>query len=98
MLFLFALLLAFQDIPDWLKRAHEAEHPTKVRRSTAARNAFRRSHPCPATGDTTGPCKGCVVDHVIALRCGGRDDPSNMQWQTTADAKAKDRIERHCEN
>ena len=35
-----------------------------------------------------------VVDHVTPLACGGRDDASNMQWQTTADAKAKDRFER----
>jgi hypothetical protein len=34
-----------------------------------------------------------VVDHVIALKRGGADAPSNMQWQTIADAKAKDRIE-----
>jgi hypothetical protein len=26
--------------------------------------------------------------------CGGADDPSNMQWQTKADAKAKDTTER----
>lgn len=63
-------------------------------RSTAAHNAFRKSHPCPATGNTEGPCRGYVVDHVVPLSCGGRDDPSNMQWQTTADAKSKDRVER----
>jgi hypothetical protein len=34
---------------------------------------------------------GYVVDHVIALVCGGRDNPSNMQWQTVADAKQKDK-------
>jgi len=27
-----------------------------------------------------------------ALKCGGPDDPSNMQWQTTPDAKAKDKL------
>jgi hypothetical protein len=37
---------------------------------------------------------GYVVDHIIPLACGGRDDPSNMQWQTTAQARAKDRYER----
>jgi hypothetical protein len=63
-------------------------------RSTAAHNAFRASHPCPATGNTVGACRGYVVDHVVPLACGGRDDASNMQWQTTADAKAKDRVER----
>jgi hypothetical protein len=33
------------------------------------------------------------VDHVQALKHGGADSPSNMQWQTTAAAKAKDRTE-----
>jgi hypothetical protein len=62
-------------------------------RSTAARRAFQRSNPCPATHKTTGPCPGYVIDHVIALKRGGPDAPSNMQWQTVAEAKAKDRIE-----
>jgi hypothetical protein len=34
-----------------------------------------------------------VVDHVRALKHGGADDVSNMQWQTRAAAKAKDRWE-----
>ena len=34
-----------------------------------------------------------VVDHIIPLKRGGADAPSNMQWQTKADAKAKDRWE-----
>ena len=38
---------------------------------------------------------GHVVDHRVPLACGGADAPSNMQWQTTEEAKAKDRIERH---
>jgi hypothetical protein len=41
---------------------------------------------------------GYVVDHICALACGGQDDPRNMQWQSVADGKAKDRIERkHCD-
>jgi hypothetical protein len=35
-----------------------------------------------------------VVDHVVPLACGGRGEPSNMQWQTIAEGKAKDKIER----
>jgi hypothetical protein len=58
-----------------------------------ARRAFRAEHPCPATGTTTGACPGYVIDHVIALKRGGPDEPGNMQWQTKAEARAKDRIE-----
>lgn len=63
-------------------------------RSTAARTEFRQMNPCPATGSTKGPCKGYIIDHVVPLACGGPDKPSNMQWQTQADAKSKDRVER----
>ena len=68
----------------------------RIKRSHAAKAAFEREHPCPATGKTSGRCPGYVVDHVKALECGGPDDPSNMQWQTTSDAKAKDKTERQC--
>jgi len=68
----------------------------RIKRSHAAKAAFEREHPCPSTGKTSGRCPGYVVDHVHALECGGPDDPSNMQWQTTADAKAKDKTERLC--
>jgi len=40
--------------------------------------------------------RGHVVDHVIPLACGGEDSPRNMQWQTIAEGKAKDRWERNC--
>lgn len=36
---------------------------------------------------------GYVVDHICALACGGLDAPKNMQFQTIADAKAKDKWE-----
>jgi len=37
--------------------------------------------------------KGHIVDHRRALVCGGLDAVSNMQWETIAEAKAKDRWE-----
>jgi hypothetical protein len=63
-------------------------------RSQSARLAFVRQTACPATGLHKLPCKGYVIDHVIPLACGGADAPSNMQWQTVADGKAKDKVER----
>ncbi len=63
-------------------------------RSRTQVNHFRASHPCPATGHTRGRCSSYVVDHVIPLCAGGADHPSNMQWQTVAEAKIKDRAER----
>jgi hypothetical protein len=65
-----------------------------IKRSAPAKRAFQKSSPCPATGKTTGPCKGYVVDHVKPLACGGASAPANMQWQTTAAAKLKDKTER----
>jgi hypothetical protein len=65
----------------------------RIARSETAKHAFERSHPCPATGKASGACPGYVVDHVVPLKRGGADAPGNMQWQTTAAAKAKDRIE-----
>jgi hypothetical protein len=65
----------------------------RIQRSPAARASFRRQHPCPATGQTSGACPGYVIDHVQALKHGGSDRPGNMQWQTKAAARAKDRWE-----
>jgi len=32
-----------------------------------------------------------IVDHIMPLACGGADAPSNKQWQTSDEAKAKDK-------
>jgi hypothetical protein len=66
----------------------------RVKRSQSAKFEFKQQHPCPATGAHKGPCKGFVIDHINPLACGGQDSPSNMQWQTVAEGKAKDRLER----
>ena len=63
-------------------------------RPTTAEIYFRLAHPCPVTGQTSGPCKGYVIDRIIPPVCGGAEAPENMQWQTLAEAKEKDRWEK----
>src|SRR5206468_2765637 len=65
----------------------------KITRSPQAKHEFQKSHPCPSTGRSSGACPGYVIDHVMPLKRGGADSPSNMQWQTEAAAKQKDRWE-----
>ena len=59
----------------------------KIKRSQAARKIFEKQ-----TGYPHGR-PGYVIDHIKPLKEGGADDPSNMQWQTKAEAKAKDKVE-----
>jgi hypothetical protein len=75
-------------------RACRRDHRGREIRSATAKRDFEVSRPRPATGRSDGPCPGYIVDHVKPLACGGADAPSNMQWQTVAEAKEKDRIER----
>lgn len=81
---------AFADraAPDILRDKHG-----RIARSTTAKTAFKHLQPCPATGLSYGRCPGYIIDHIVALKRGGPDAPTNMQWQTVADAKAKDRWE-----
>ncbi len=60
----------------------------RIKRSAAAKEAFEQQ-----TGYPHGR-PGYVVDHIKPLACGGSDSPDNMQWQTVAEAKAKDKTER----
>jgi len=66
----------------------ERDSHGRIKRSESARRAFERE-----TGYPHGR-PGYVVDHIVPLSKGGADDPSNMQWQTTQEAKAKDKTER----
>lgn len=65
----------------------------RIQRDPQAKRDFQKATPCPSTGRTSGSCPGFVVDHVNPLKRGGADSPSNMQWQTTEAAKAKDKVE-----
>lgn len=65
----------------------------RVHRSGSERRRFQNWRPCPATGKPAGACPGYTVDHVIPLKRGGADTAENMQWQTVAQAKTKDRLE-----
>ncbi len=60
----------------------------RIARSEEAKRQFMRQ-----TGFPNGR-PGYVVDHIKPLACGGADAPSNMQWQTVSEAKAKDKTER----
>lgn len=73
----------------------------RIKRNPKVIRLFRATVPCPATGQTERHCPGYVVDHKIALACAkteeeraALDSLPNLQWQTVAEAKAKDRIER----
>jgi len=57
------------------------------------RSSTAKYHYMKATGYPNGR-SGYVVDHITPLACGGADSPQNMQWQTTEEAKAKDKWER----
>lgn len=65
----------------------------RIARSPQARKEFKKSHPCPSTGRSSGACPGYMIDHVVPLKRGGPDRPSNMQWQTKEAAKEKDKTE-----
>jgi len=60
----------------------------RIARSETAKHTFEVQ-----TGYPHGR-PGYVIDHIKPLACGGADAPSNMQWQTIAEGKAKDRTER----
>jgi len=59
----------------------------RIKRSSSEKHAFMKQSGYPKGRP------GYVVDHIIPLKKGGCDCPSNMQWQTIKDAKAKDKWE-----
>jgi hypothetical protein len=69
-------------------------HAAERQRPSNAEIYFRLANPCPSTGETGGACPGYVIDRVIPVVCGGAENTDNMQWQTLAEAREKDRWER----
>ena len=59
----------------------------RIKRSEAAKREFMKE-----SGYPNGR-PGYVIDHIVPLARGGADSPSNMQWQTIEEAKAKDKVE-----
>lgn len=71
----------------------ERDSQGHIKRSLEAKHEFKRQHPCPANGSTKGHCEGYIIDHIVPLKRGGADSPSNMQWQTIEESRAKDKVE-----
>ena len=51
-----------------------------IKRRADVLRAFRKIHPCPSTGLTTGSCTGWAIDHVLPISLGFVDSVSNLQW------------------
>ena len=41
---------------------------------------FKKIHPCPGTGKSTGACRGWRMNHTVPLACGGCDSVGNLVW------------------
>lgn len=62
----------------------------EIVRDPAQPREFMKTHLCPTTELLKYPCPGYVVDHILPLKCGGKDSPDNMQLQTIAEGRRKD--------
>lgn len=55
----------------------------EIIRRADVRAAFRRVHPCPSTGETSGACPGWQINHTVPLICHGCDSLVNLSWIPT---------------
>lgn len=85
-IFIIGLLLIVLSMP---AIAVERDSSGRFKRSAAVKYEFRKSNPCPATGQSSGACPGYEIDHIVPLKRGGADATDNMQWLTIPEHKAK---------
>jgi hypothetical protein len=76
--------------PSDAARAPVKKKPGTYSPSAAAKAEFMRE-----SGYRNGR-PGYVVGYRKPLACGGTNDPTNMQWQTVAEAKAKSKTQSGC--
>ena len=63
----------------------------ELQQDSGQKELFLKKYACPMTGKHTEICKGWVVGYIKPLCAGGVDRIANMQWQTVATAKRKER-------
>ena len=71
----------------YIREPRRAQVPRRGARQPVARS--RRSSPACQRLAVQGRVREYVVDHVEPLACGEIDAPENMQWQSAAEAKAR---------
>ena len=55
---------------------------------------YRKLHPCPSTGLTTGACPNWALNHNCPIACGCRDTVWNLTWMRNDVKKIVDSYER----
>ena len=60
--------------------------------SDSEKAIFRKSHPCPSNGKTSGACPGYVVTYITPPKKGGAHTAANMQWLTNVEGKSQPHV------
>ena len=60
--------------------APERDAKGVIKRSSTVLTAYKKYHPCPVTGLSTGSCPGWQINHIIPLAKGGCDAVVNLAW------------------